>query len=870
MHERHWMKTEILDGFMKQIVAPPRTYSEESLKGLGIDPNLMLFMSRPDFSDNAHALWEYVGKTTNYKTGWLLLNKEHSAKMTGKGIMNALWNSPEGRSLARSARYFIQTTNDARVEKNPGQIFVNVWHGTGVKATDFLSFKNDDPHLLRLKSAADCTDLFLVHSVVDKINMAAEFSCDARRFVPTGQPRLDRVKIADGKSNIKRLFGGVLAEYEKLILYAPTSRITSFSKVGDSFTGNAFNLPCFHEEKLDAALARQNAALVVKLHPIDENKYTRADLQLGGRGYLLTDDDLFFADLQMNDVLNAFDVMIGDYTSMITDFLPLDRPIVYVLGDLGEYAEKEGFSHNDVDFYMPGEKVGTFDGLLAALDDVFERPERHSEWRRTVLRQKSTFMDGSACERALKAIENWKPLTNYEEMFFAQKTLYPVAQEYEKALEELDERLWNSENRVREASKLLKVIEDANPVVSAALAALNAPSISRAESTENEKKAGLEALCDHILEGYPGEYVFYSVRQNRDWTGKTRTMLQQLAAKIADAGCLFLLGTVEQRDEKKSTGERPEAVPINERLIALRDCFHTECVLDRIRRHGKKAILVVPSDFHDGNDALVELGASKAHRVAYLYRYHIKDYRGKKNPSPYDVARWEALRCAAGNRRVRFLACTEALRELAIQEAGAHDVHVMTPGADCAMFARLDRAAIPERLRMLKASGKPLVGYCGTIDNRLYYSIIHYACGRMKDCEFVFAGANRISGTWGHTFTDYPNIHLLEEADYMDAPAIIHAFDAAIIPYFKSARERVPSKLFEYFACGKPVVTTNMVIAEQYDGIFMGESHGDFVNALNAALDRKDDAGLRACSVTVAEENDWSRKAREFLDFMEL
>lgn len=864
------MKFQELNELKKRFEMPPPLLSDNDLRVRGIDPKFILFMARPDFSDNSHALWEYVRRNTKYRTAWLLWDRGYSARLAEKGIENAVWDTPKGQALVGSARYFINTINVVIAQKKTGQIFVNLWHGSGIKASDFLETRNDNSHLLKTKTTVDSTDLFLVHSFVDKINMAAEFNCDARKFIATGQPRLDKLKTANGKQNMAKLHGGALVGYKNLILYAPTFRMNSFNKVGGFFDSNVFNLPGYDRQALDGLLERFSAALIIKLHPIDKGKFTHDDLALGRHAYLLDDDDLFFADLQTHDVLNAFDVMVGDYSSILTDYLILDRPVVYAVEDVDVYGKNKGFVYNDISLYMPGDKVHTFRALLDALENAFVHPERHGGLRREFVRQKYSFTDDKSCERALKAIENWTPLTDYGELHFAEKTLYPVVQEYEKALDDLDERLWNSENRTREAVKILEGAIENNPAVAAALAALNAPPVSRIEAEENEKKARLEAICDHILKGYAGEYVFYSVRQNRDWTGKTRTMLQQLAAKIVDAGYLFLLGAVGAQSEKESVEEYPEAVSINERLVALHDCQYTELVLDCIRRHRKKAIFIIPSDFHDGNAALVELGVSKAHRVAYLYRYHIKDYRGKKNPSPYDVARWEALRCAAGNGHVRFVACTENLAELAAQEAGAHNIHAMTPGVDYEMFARADRIAIPERLRTLKTSGKPLVGYCGTLDGRLYYSIIHYICGRRKDCEFVFAGANRISGTWGHTFTDYPNIHLLEEADYGDAPAIIHAFDVAIIPYFKSARERVPAKLFEYFACGKPVVATDMTIARKYDGIFTGESHGDFVNALDAALDRKNDTDLRMRYAAIAEENDWGRKAREFLESMEL
>jgi CDP-glycerol glycerophosphotransferase (TagB/SpsB family) len=47
------------------------------------------------------------------------------------------------------------------------------------------------------------------------------------------------------------------------------------------------------------------------------------------------------------DVLDEFDVLISDYSSVMFDFLLSQRPVIYAWFDLDDYYEKEGF------FYAP-------------------------------------------------------------------------------------------------------------------------------------------------------------------------------------------------------------------------------------------------------------------------------------------------------------------------------------------------------------------------------------------------------------------------------------------------------------------------------------------------------------------------------------
>jgi CDP-glycerol glycerophosphotransferase (TagB/SpsB family)/glycosyltransferase involved in cell wall biosynthesis len=833
------MMPRIIEEIKESVYKATYLYSADELREFGINPNLIVFLSRPDFSDNTFALWEYITKNTSYETAWLLLNGEHSAKLTEKGIANAVYNTPEGRELGRKAKIYVNNTDISYLQKYPGQLFINLWHGSGVKALDYIVFNEDNPRLKSIKCVVEEFDLHLVHSHVDKINMASEYFCDARKFIATGQPRLDRVKNATGKDNIAKLFDGALSKYENIILYAPTHRVTSTYKDGDFFSSNVFNIDDYNEQEFNRLLHRFNAAFVTKLHPIDSAKFKHDDLKLGANGYLLTDDDLFYADLQMNDILNAFDIMIADYSSIVTDFMLLDRPIIYLIGDFDTYSKNKGFVYNDISFYMPGDKATDFNTLLNALENAFVDPNRHSEWRKTVFRQKSTFFDNNACERVLRAIENYKPLTDYGEQNFIEKILIPIAEKYEEMI-----------------------------------ATLSAPSISKSELKKRTVISALESLCDDILENYPSEYVFFSPPQRWNWNGKTPTMLQQIAVKIADMGHLFLLGKTKDIPfgvpaYPLAVSEYPSADKKTDRLIILDYCHNTEVVLNQIRKHRKKAIFIVSSDFLDIDEKIMELGSSLAYRTVYLNRYQVKNYLGMKNHNGIDIARWEAYKYACRNENIIFIACNEALCNFAKEEAGTKEIFIQSPGVDYAMFSKnRNQSNIPEKLKEIKKTGKPIIGYCGTMDGRLYFSIIHYICGVRPDYQFVFVGANRIKSTWGHIFEDYPNIHLIDEVEYKSVPDVMETFDVAMIPYFKNAYDRNPSKFFEYFACGKPVVATNMAIAEKYEHLFSGDSHGDFVNRLDEALLAKDDANIKLWTAKIAEENDWRYKMEQILNWI--
>lgn len=370
---------------------------------------LFVFMSQPDYACNPYALCEYIKNHTEHETAWLIKRDEKYYELQERGVRCAAYNTLEGNALLDEADYVVMNSYTFQnVQKREGQIFVNLWHGSGVKAHDFYSHDMPEKRARWLDTFFEHTDIMCVHSLDDRFRLSAMLHFDLRRCYVTGQPRLDCVRSAPGHEKLEELFGSRINGYQRYIFFAPSFRANGTTHSGKIFSDNVFRLNDFDKGHFRSFLKANNAALIYKLHPIEQTAFSGRDFCMNEDCFELTDGQLFSHNIRYDELLNAFDVMVSDYSSIAFDFLMLDRPIVYLIPDYEEYISERGFVFNHVESYMPGKKVFDFCGLLSALEEAFAFPEKYQSERAFVLANRFDFTDGRSAERCYQTIINYK------------------------------------------------------------------------------------------------------------------------------------------------------------------------------------------------------------------------------------------------------------------------------------------------------------------------------------------------------------------------------------------------------------------------------------------------------------------------------
>ena len=213
--------------------------------------------------------------------------------------------------------------------KRPGQVFINTWHGTPLKA---LGLDIDQPVKLSTNTQRN-------FNIADFIPLSGAFE---RRYIveayggagfkdnvyEVGAPRLDLTLSADREALLQQL--GVESG-RKIILYAPTWR------------GSIASVSAQVDDQLSAIKALKDEAgeeyhLFVSLHHL-----TRTRIKNLG-----VDVDYVPGYIDINEFLQCVDVLVSDYSSITIDYLILDRPVVLYVPDYREYKAERGL-YVDVD-----------------------------------------------------------------------------------------------------------------------------------------------------------------------------------------------------------------------------------------------------------------------------------------------------------------------------------------------------------------------------------------------------------------------------------------------------------------------------------------------------------------------------------------
>ncbi len=196
-----------------------------------------------------------------------------------------------------------------------------------------------------------------------------------------------------------------------------------------------------------------------------------------------------------------------------------------------------------------------------------------------------------------------------------------------------------------------------------------------------------------------------------------------------------------------------------------------------------------------------------------------------------------------------------------VESLGAKRVLHLPNGVDFRHFAAGDRSPPPELMRI----PRPIAIYVGAMDAWFDYDLTNFVARRLPRVSFVFIGPDELARL---RLQPRINVHLLGRRPYEHLPRYLHNADVGLIP-FNTAKHREivnsihPLKLYEYMACGLPVVATTWEELRNIKSPATLASDGDtFVAGIEHALSTPPDS---AANVRFASFADWRNRMATLL-----
>lgn len=334
------------------------------------DSHIWLFSSTDNshYNYNSRYLFEYVKENLPEITPLFVINDP--------GLRNSL-SSKYGK------QYFIETESIQGIRQalsagvwftsaglpaygtglHKKRLIINLWHGVPLKKIALL-----DPNLKKaariyfkkIFSENYTCILTTSHELIPL--MARSFAVSEDKIKVWGQPRNDGLfQKNDCREILGQLFPD-LPEYTKTVLYAPTFR--DYGQV------QLFPFKDFDQKQLEAFLDEKNMLLFIRTHVAEQGS---AAPYLGKRIRFLGNEQAE----DVTGILNIFDCLITDYSSIYIDYLLTDKPMIFLPYDRQQYLDGRGMNF-DYDDVTPGPKPETFNDFLDALSpkEDFWKSER--------------------------------------------------------------------------------------------------------------------------------------------------------------------------------------------------------------------------------------------------------------------------------------------------------------------------------------------------------------------------------------------------------------------------------------------------------------------------------------------------------------
>lgn len=185
-------------------------------------------------------------------------------------------------------------------------------------------------------------------------------------------------------------------------------------------------------------------------------------------------------------------------------------------------------------------------------------------------------------------------------------------------------------------------------------------------------------------------------------------------------------------------------------------------------------------------------------------------------------------------------------------------------------FAKMTKqdVKIAEEIKNIQ---KPIIGHVGNICDRTDLELINRLANELPKCSVVLIGGTSQGITESDIshLTSKNNVYYLGLKEHSQLPKYLKSFDVCLMLYRpENTKTGDPTKLYDYLATGKPIVSTKFVGVKGYEKyVRIAETHEEYIEGVRESLN-KTDQQFTQDRLKLALENSWEARVQQVLDIL--
>ncbi len=323
-------------------------------------------------------------------------------KNNKKGIeVELIHNHPDDMNIFNQTKLYFKLLKSKVIVTTHGVSFktkknitFDLWHGIPLKGLNLMD--NNEKNPMAFKSL----DYFSSYSTTVNTLFNSCFGMKAENYKILGSPRNDYLFDKEDEKKYKEILE--CKNNEKIIFYMPTFR----ENVNEEFIANlAFEK--FDLEKFNDFLKKNNLKFILKPHPNDNKVWIKLFNEKNlSNLFLLTEEILGKEKVELYKLLSISDLLITDYSSIYTDYLLVDKPMIFIPTDLEEYTKTRNILLEPYDFWTPGPKCFKQNELEREILKSIEQKDYYKKERENLKKIFHKYADNKSTERTIKFLES--------------------------------------------------------------------------------------------------------------------------------------------------------------------------------------------------------------------------------------------------------------------------------------------------------------------------------------------------------------------------------------------------------------------------------------------------------------------------------